>query len=419
MSANSIYAENIVRFADSLRERGLNPGLNEVMDALRAIEVIGLESRQSFKTAMGAIFAKTEHEMNRYNQAFDEFFTSEQFQRAVHEEKAISIKEHRRMMLKSADELRFQGELMDIPESLIETYSRLPEEDKERIKDFLDKTSHGKNVGPKFKKVAENLLKGKLTRAHQNGAGENTEGADLLYKPISAMTPEEVPQAIRLINQLIRHINSKISREYRQSGRRGHLDMKATLHRSLHTAGVPCDLRFKRRRRRKQRLILLCDISASMFLFSSFALQFIGGLHHVADKSEVYIFSEGIERMSADNLESIEKFEERVKRSSLWNKGTNIAQALKYLLDDREVTAAGSVLLIFSDAKTLQTKYTGELLREWKRKAKKVIWMNPLPSSEWRSLPWLHGYRESVTMLDCSTLERLAQACSSSTNILV
>lgn len=416
--------ENVVRFVDALRHYGLKPGLAEVLDAMTMLETLGLEDRGAVKAALGALFAKSEVEMARYHYAFDRFFVGLDQQRQVYEQETEAQVVHKKLIAQSADELRFQGERLDLPETLIEVYAHMPESEKEKLRDFLEQTSTGKNVGPKFKPVTEQLVKGKLRRQSAGngsgqGAGSGIPGEDgLLYKSISAISPDEVPQALRLIRMLVRRINARISRDYKRSARRGQLDMKASIHKSLSTGGSLYKLKFRRKRRRKQRTIILCDVSASMLLFSGFGTQFIHGMNAIADKSEVYLFSEGIERIAESDLSSLAAFESGVAHSALWGRGTNLNTALAALQRGRDVNLHGAVLLIFSDAKTMQAQAAGQRLAELRRVCRRILWMNPLPEQDWNLLPWIAAYRKQCSMLDCSTLERLGLACAHSARVV-
>ena len=54
------------------------------------------------------------------------------------------------------------------------------------------------------------------------------------------------------------------------------------------------------RRRRKVRLVLLCDVSGSMDLYSRFLLQFLFALQSVFGRVETFAFSTRLTRITAD-----------------------------------------------------------------------------------------------------------------------
>ena len=73
--------------------------------------------------------------------------------------------------------------------------------------------------------------------------------------------------------------------------RRGRVDLRRTLRANL-TRGEIIELRFRERKRKKVRLVLLCDVSGSMDLYSRFLLQFLFALQNVFGRVETFIFSD-------------------------------------------------------------------------------------------------------------------------------
>ena len=51
------------------------------------------------------------------------------------------------------------------------------------------------------------------------------------------------------------------------------------------------------------------------------------------------------------------------------------------------------------------------MLREAKRQAGRVIWMNPIPESKWPYLRSVQTMASLCQMVPCSTLQALAAAC--------
>lgn len=414
-SAN-LYTENLVRFIDALRQAGLNPGLSEAQDAARILQEISLDDREAVKAALSACLAKSLRERALFPQVFESFFIGLEAQQMRQSIRQSAVEKRASLIKKSAQELQFQNQPLDLPEELIEAYANMEDNDKQRLQDFLQKTSEGLRVGPNFKSVTEKLVKNKLrtvAAAQAGQAGENVVASDLLYKDISAISDEEVPRALLLIRALVKQINGRISRQYKRTSKRASLDFRRTIHSSLRTGGTPCKLSFKKRPRRKQRLILLFDVSGSMYRFSSFALQFIRGMTSVADQSETFIFSEGLERVLPQELADAESFEQRVTGSALWRKGTNLGTALAALLHSPYVPLTHStVLLIFSDGRSVDLPLATENLKNISRRIRKVLWMNPINAREWRDSSFVSALRPYALLLDCSTLDNLAKACA-------
>ena len=70
-----------------------------------------------------------------------------------------------------------------------------------------------------------------------------------------------------------------------------------------------------------------------------------------------------------------------------------------------------STLLILSDTKTIDQPRAMATLMEAKRLAGRVLWLNPIPRNKWQYVRSIQAMQSIVTMVPCSTLRELAQAC--------
>src|SRR5207237_7532037 len=67
---------------------------------------------------------------------------------------------------------------------------------------------------------------------------------------------------------------------------------------SLSNAGEPLELRFRRRKPRKTRIVAICDVSGSMDLYSRFLLQFLYALQGTVARVESFVFSTALRRVT-------------------------------------------------------------------------------------------------------------------------
>jgi hypothetical protein len=133
------------------------------------------------------------------------------------------------------------------------------------------------------------------------GEAEEDEGGEPLGVPAASdreaiaaqdfatFSPDQLDEVYRLTVLIARRLARRISRRRRPARRRGRLDLRRTLRANL-TRGEMIDLRYRRRKKRKVRLVLLCDVSGSMDLYSRFLLQFLYALHHVFAQVETFTF---------------------------------------------------------------------------------------------------------------------------------
>ena len=429
---------NIASFIEILRLAGVRISMSESIDAVNALTHVNILDKDEVEIALGACLAKSELEREIYYEAFDRFFINPALKTEYIDSKIKAIENKRAEIIEEATDLKFQGEQLEIREELKEVYSSLSEEEKQSIIEFLEKTSVGKNVGTQFKNMAENMVQGKLSSLKQKYrdttnsksailenfaseagiiAGEIVETIEqrekLLYKNIGNIKDEDMPRVIQLIKQITEKLRKSALGRYKNSNKRARLDFKKTIRSNIATGGILFKLKYRRKPKRRQRLLVLCDVSASMYRFSGFVLQLLAGLHMGISSLESYIFSEGIEHLNINQFSNGSDIEQRVMQSKIWRKGTDINKAIQYLLKEKNLALSSStVVIIVSDAKTLNTNKAAENLKVLRGLVKKCYWLNPLQEGDWKSISGIENFKKHSNMLDCSTIDRLARACA-------
>ena len=133
----------------------------------------------------------------------------------------------------------------------------------------------------------------------------------------------------------------------------------------------------------------------------------------ISDHSEIFLFSEQVQKVNPFALENMNAFGHYVRHSAAWGKGTNVGRALEYLSAlQPSVLGPSTVLLILSDAKTVDLSRAETALARAKKMAGSVVWMNPIPEAKWPYLRSVMTLKEHCNMVPCSTLNDLARACA-------
>lgn len=418
-SSDAFYSK-LSGFAEYLRKQGMRVGLGEVQDAARALSMTGFEDRDTVRAVLCALFAKSEREQRVFGECFARYFVSEEeFQRNLAEEQEAQrvLEEQRRQ---AEEELQFNGKPIDLREDLKDVYARMPQEERDKLQRYVDKYSDNLKRSPN---LYEGFIRSVFMRSLMEqqmlmeDAAEGSQGmasdADLLYRDISNFREEEIPRAYQLIDQVTRRINGEVNARKRAAGRSDVLDFKRTIRAGLSTGGAFSRLIYKKKHRRKKRVVLLCDVSGSMLQFSEFAIRFIKSMSDVSDHSEVFLFSEQVQKVSPFALENMDAFGHYVRHSGVWGKGTNVGRALEFVQSVQpEVLGPSSVLLILSDAKTVDMDRAEQALARAQKRAGSVVWMNPIPENRWPYLRGVTVLRRYCNMVPCSTLSELARACA-------
>lgn len=185
------------------------------------------------------------------------------------------------------------------------------------------------------------------------------------------------------LDRLARRIRRRLVRRQRSAARGRKLHMRRTLRAALAFGGEAVRLRYRRRRRRLPRLVILLDVSQSMDVYSKFFMRFAMGVSEAFQESDVFAFHTRLIHLGDVLREKqIDKLEQRLTGLSQgWLGGTRIAASLaefnrRYL---HRTVHSRTIVLVFSDG--FDTAASGELAEQLERvsqRARKVLWLHPL-----------------------------------------
>ena len=413
-NSSQIFTENLTYFMGMLRKNGLAVGINESRDAFRVIETVGIGDRAYLKLALQAILAKSEKEKEIFSSCFDAYFVSQEEWEERLKQELETEHRHQQQMEAAEQELSFNGQPLKVREELKAVYIQLSEERRKEMQEYLKNFPNPVRNSPILytnyisHMVEQQLLKeeGELYE-NQKVTEEN-----LLYKNIGDFSEEEVPRALLLIQNLTRQLNKKLLNRRKKAGKSGTLDFKRTIRLNLQTGGSLRKLAYRRRSKRRKRLVLLCDVSASMLRVSEFALRFIQSMNDTAEGARTFLFSEQLQEVDIFALRDMDAFSDYVKESPLWCKGTNIGGVLQKLLGIQPaVLGNNTIVLIISDAQTVNIPLTEMMVEEVQKQSSHIYWFNPISVRRWEESKSIRALRPYCTMLGCSTLEELALAC--------
>lgn len=203
-------------------------------------------------------------------------------------------------------------------------------------------------------------------------------------KNFSTFDERDLAEIERLTASIARRINARRSRRWKPAhgGAGARVDLRRTIRLSLKTGGDIIELARRERKRRRTKLVIVCDVSGSMDLYSRFLLQFVYALQHAFARVETFAFSTKLVRIT----EALARGEYRAALDALaredtgWSGGTRIGASIAELaarwprLIDRR-----TVVIVLSDGwDTGEPDVLSDALRVIHRRAGRVIWLNPL-----------------------------------------
>ena len=419
MGEPEVYLEKLSAFSRMLRLEGLPVSPKETADASEILIALGFEDRETVKTALRTVFAKSREEQHPFDRTFDGFFLSEAAMKAQATEKAL---EQRRMELekqKAMEDLQLGGQPMDFTDDQRTAYASLPEENKEKLRSFMNRFRDNAERNPELYSnfihsvFAKSILEQQMRMEDAAmGCADMDPDMGLLFRDISQFQDKEIPKAIAVIQKIAQQINAELNAKRKNRGTGGKLDFRRTIRKGLETGGSFYRLKYNKKRQRKRHLVLLCDVSGSMVQFSEFVLRFILSMSSVAESSRCFLFSEEMREADAFSLQNMDAFREYVRQSRIFGKGTNLGKALTELCKLKPAVLNDSTtLLILSDAQTVDRETAVRAVLEAKRLAGQVIWLNPTAESHWKYQKSVQIMASLCTTVSCNTLHALTDAC--------
>jgi uncharacterized protein len=267
----------------------------------------------------------------------------------------------------------------------------------------------------KFRRAVETEIRRRLVE---------DRGAEALARSVRKPLPEdidvmhatrdELAVLQRILHPLSRKLAVRLTRK-RRHGRKGPLDFRATMRRSLSTGGVPIDPRYRHPRPSKPEIFVIADISGSVASFARFTLHLVYAISSQFSKVRSFVFVDGIDEVTrffegvVDPADAVARINSEA--DVIWVDGhSDYGHALTefHRRWGDQVTSRSSVLLL-GDARNNYHASAAWVVEELQRKARHVYWLNPEPRDYWGSGDSIVGEYAAHCdeVVECRTLRQL------------
>lgn len=213
---------------------------------------------------------------------------------------------------------------------------------------------------------------------------ENLEEKDFLYT--DAEERRKLLKETRILGLILANKFVK----YTKSASKGKLLFRKTIRKSLKNGGSLYDIVLKPKIKKKPRLILLCDISGSMALYSLFGLTLLFGVVQRFRSVHAFVFIDGITDITKE-LKNL-KFNNINKILTNWNNYVHVDghsdydNSFKDLLDEKIISNSSfNTLIVIGDARNNYRPINTETIDKLSKKFQNVYWMNPERSQYWNT----------------------------------
>jgi hypothetical protein len=328
---------NLVQFAGLLHAAELAVTTAQLVGAARALRVVGVSRRDDFRQALAASFVTKQEDRQVFDLLFDRFW-------------------------------------------------RLPREDEPPEQPQPDTLSGGEARLGTARTVELAYARNEPGLGLPEGdTPPRTYSPDdvLLTKDFTTFRDDELREARHHLRRLAAKLATATSRRRRAQAASDEIDLRRTLRQAARRGGEAYELARRRRRVRRTKLIVLCDVSGSMDVYSRFLVQFLYGLRQQLHSVGVFVFSTRLFELTP--LLRGRSYDEALgriaRRVDGWSGGTRIGECLAAFNGRHAASLLGrrSIVAIISDG--WERGDIAQMEREMarlRRRAYRVLWLNPL-----------------------------------------
>ncbi|MCR6545601.1 vWA domain-containing protein [Dehalobacterium formicoaceticum] len=439
--------KKLLSFVHALRHGGLKVSPGELMDALTSIATYGIEDPEQFYILLKATLVKSETDGAIFDLAFRLFFREEaekpgdlqkpdsstgfgtstdgsgtgkagmgRASRALyeavtkgHSEDLISMAEKilsgLDMEEDRVDQLLFQLKVKMEWFMVENALERGGEEGQENLQLLKDLEQY-------IRYRIEKIL---VEKKGDQGLKDLLTEENLMEKDFAALNEFQVKEMEKRVARLAHQLASRYSYRFKAS-KSGRVDMRRVLRKAARLGRTPEKLLYRDKVMNKPSMIVLCDISGSVSVYSAFLLQLVYAMSRRFHDLKAFLFVDEIAEITAQiktnhMREGIGQAitQTRCSRLGISNFGQVFElfnQNFGHILDRK------TTVIILGDAKNNWYPPRQEELKLIAQKAKQVYWLNPEPKEKWNqddSIIGLYGkYCQGV--MECRNLDQLEQA---------
>lgn len=387
-----------VGFGRALRAAGLNIDLGAAVDYARALPLVDMSEREQVRAAGEAIFCRRRDDRPTYDAVFDRWwrqrgrrqgdFQAPPLQRPSDDETADEEASGQAQPQPGQEATEGREDQQGIP---------MPSQGADDADD--DSDIEGIVVAP----------------------DAYSRGEMLRHREFDRMTPAELRDAERLVDELIPRLERRRTRRYELHSHGRRLAPRAMFRRNLGTGGQLMSWVWRRPIREPRSLVVICDISGSMERHSRLLLRFVQALSAASEvRTESFVFGTRLTRVTRllkdrDRDRALARVAEAVND---WAGGTRIGESFRTFNQHwaRRTLRTSGVVIVVSDGwdrgdPALVALETARLRRNCHR----LVWLNPLAGTPGYQ-PLAGGMRAAYPYIDdflpagtVASLERLGE----------
>jgi uncharacterized protein with von Willebrand factor type A (vWA) domain len=326
----------IVEFCRFVREHGISGGVKETLDSLQAARVVGVGDREGLRLALRAVLCSSKQDWDLFDGLFETFWSQRNgFAATANDDNRAAQSAPRAALESSAVELIGVGNPPSDPD----------------------------------------------------GEGRAVSGATAIERlcrvDFSQIPQHDLPELERIATLLMRRMALRLSRRLKTMQRRGPVDLRRTIRRSISHGGDPVYLSHKGKKTARARLVILLDISGSMNAYSLLLVRFAYALQKHFRRVNTFVFSTTLQEITESlRVQSLPEALAALSKDSVgWSGGTKIGESLRDFNEQfaPRLISRDTVVMILSDGWDTGTpEILARELSAIQRRSRQAVWLNPL-----------------------------------------
>jgi len=399
---------------NALRNADIRVSTAETLDAFAVLSHVGIRDKTLLRDALELTLAKTLDEKKRFDETFDRFF--EQLAFRVPAKRAMLDDVDRESILETL-RTKTSSDVVDAVESVLDN-------DRDRLAMLVQQAASRLNLGSirtlREKSYYVDRIADLLSVSELDDYVGSNENADPAVRYLRQYFRQEIRDYVdaqyRLrvdptgkralletalnanldripleyqheVRRVVEKLADKLVRDHRRRLRtatRGVLDIKKTLRRNIAYDGAMFDVRWRRHKREKSTVYVLCDVSSSVARVARFLLLFLYELTDVLPNLRAFSFSSRLGEVT-DIFRSKASDEAIEDALFVWGKGnTDYARAF---IDFREICGKDlnnrAVLVVLGDGRNNYYDARPDVFKELSKRVKQVFWLTPERPDSW------------------------------------
>jgi uncharacterized protein len=356
----------LVGFAHTLRSAGLAIGHAEVQDAARLLTTPLAERPELLRAALKSLFCSRHSDLDRFDELFQAFWRGSGVKRATR------VTAHG---LAARSPRKFEA---------------------------------GPGAGDRRSAFPE--MANPASRDGAAAEGRSRQGGASVHEGASAKDLRDLDndkaraEAAALAERLARRMRARLTRRKRARARGRRLDLRSTIRHSVAHGGEPIDLKFRQRKAKPLRLVVLLDASGSMEPYTAFFIRFLHAVSLTFRESEAFLFHTRIAHVSSALRERdpVRALDRLALMAQGVGGGTRIGECLAVFnrWHARRVIHSRTCVVILSDGfDTGPPEALAAAMRALRRRCKRIVWLNPLLARDGYQ-PSARGMQAALPFLD-------------------